>query len=470
MAILALSKPVTTKDFCGERTDYSQVDFSSQDQHVAACPPSEAQSIARLSSYLTYPFVGDRIAQLRTIFTWIARNIRYNMAGFMSGNLGDNSAEAVLRSRTGVCAGYSNLFMALSAQQHLGVTMVVGDARGYGFKVGTRDRGGKHAWNAVEVNGEWLLIDSTWGSGGATSDDRGPRTGSGGDDPFNPYYFLVRPEQMIYTHWPTKAEEQFLDPPVCEDLYLELPAIQWAAWSIGLWPTAPYTSQVLHADDDFVELAIRMAPPTASSSSINNTPTIPRLKLAWNGSSLSNDELPIGPFWYAEDEETGDIVYSFRFFCPSQGTGELSVFAFVDGGAGGGVMKANRSLLYRVVNEGTGARFQPPLQQSPVAATPVVVVEPWTALIASGVQQKVCVRVVQTASKNSRSKAPTFVVIQNGGGGIMLRHPPTMLKEVKPGWFEVVRTFSPGEYFIGSSNGSALMPTSFSVLTSFNVK
>ncbi|KAF9975185.1 hypothetical protein BGZ73_001258 [Actinomortierella ambigua] len=273
MAILALSKPVTTENFDGERIDYSRFDFTVQDQHADACPVSETQSIVRLSNYLTAPFAGDRLAQLRAIFTWIAKNIRYNKTGLLADNRGDNSAEAVLRNRLGVCAGYSNLFMALSAHQGLGVIQVTGDARGDGFK---------------------------------------------------------------------KADEQFLDPPVCADLYVDLPVLRPSAWSTGLRPIPGYMGQVLQADDDFVELDVRMIPQVVSSEM-----AIPRLNLVWNDSPPSTATM-ISPFWYNEDEETGDVVYSFRFYCPSHGSGVLHACAPV----GAGTTKAGVSLTYKVINNG----------------------------------------------------------------------------------------------------------------------
>ncbi|KAI8596520.1 hypothetical protein EDD21DRAFT_312037, partial [Dissophora ornata] len=170
-------------------------DFSVMDDHARACPKSEEESIARLSYYLTLPFPGDQVAQLRTIFTWIAQNIQYNLSGFLSGNRGDNSAEGVLRNKTGVCAGFANLFSALADQQQLGVTQVTGMARGYGIEIGGDSLGGGHAWSAVTINGECLLIDSTWGAG---LDD--PATGE--PKMFKPFYFLMRPEHIIYSHWP----------------------------------------------------------------------------------------------------------------------------------------------------------------------------------------------------------------------------------------------------------------------------
>ncbi|KAF8927526.1 hypothetical protein EDD21DRAFT_429793 [Dissophora ornata] len=112
------------------------------------------------------------------------------MAGFLSGNLGGNSTKAVLRSKTGVCAGFFNLFLASADQQQLGVTQVPGVTRGYDVEIGGSSLGGSHAWNAVATKGGCLYINSTWGT---EVDDLSSAVGK----KFSSHYFLTRPEHLI---------------------------------------------------------------------------------------------------------------------------------------------------------------------------------------------------------------------------------------------------------------------------------
>jgi hypothetical protein len=63
-----------------------------------------------------------------------------------------------------------------------------------------------HAWVAVQLDGEWKLLDPTWGSGHV---DKGRFVRH-----YNDYYFLTPPERLIFTHLPEKERWQLLSTPV----------------------------------------------------------------------------------------------------------------------------------------------------------------------------------------------------------------------------------------------------------------
>ncbi|KAF9995977.1 hypothetical protein BGZ80_010358 [Entomortierella chlamydospora] len=414
---LSRSKPVVTSEFNGERLDLSMADFSVQDQHARACPKSEEESIARLSWYLTSPFPGDQVAQLRTIYVWIAENIVYNLQGFKSGNRGDNSAEGVLRNKTGVCAGYANLFLALSDQQQLGVTTVTGVARGYGIEPGSGSLGGPHAWNAVTINGECLLIDSTWGSGL--------------DDPatqqvrcFRPFYFLVRPEKLIYSHWPDKAHEQFLNPPVHIDIYCELPFISVAAWDCGVMPIGRHNSHTVWTDNDYFELDVRVA------------------KRSWDGAvgkvGANMDWTPTGERLQAlcqrTSEDAESIVMTIKCCCPTSGSGKLQVYANAPGDNG---PQGAGAITYKIVNEGTGSNARPMITTYGVLQFKYSVMEPIFERVQSGVMQTIRLQVYEIEP----GFRPEPVLLLESGEC-------HNLTEVEPGIFELRKVLHPGQYKI----------------------
>ena len=55
------------------------------------------------------------------IFAWVGYNIKYNMKGLLSGNLGSNDSNSVLKNKMAVCEGLSNLYMDLCSQVNLKV-------------------------------------------------------------------------------------------------------------------------------------------------------------------------------------------------------------------------------------------------------------------------------------------------------------------------------------------------------------
>ncbi|CAF4219854.1 unnamed protein product, partial [Adineta steineri] len=100
------------------------------------------------------------------IFYWIAHNIAYDTVSYFTKNYADQSAEGVFQIKKGVCAGYGNIYKYLCDQLQIPCEVVGGYSKGYGFD----DREGAptetdHAWNAVEIDGHWYLIESTWGAG-----------------------------------------------------------------------------------------------------------------------------------------------------------------------------------------------------------------------------------------------------------------------------------------------------------------
>ncbi|KAF9557942.1 hypothetical protein EC968_007337 [Mortierella alpina] len=426
LAALARSQPVFTTEFTGERLDLTHIDFSIQDNHAIACPESETESIGRLSWYLTSPFPGDPVAQLRAIFFWMAKNIEYNMVGFQSGNLGDNSAEAVLRNRTGVCAGYANLFEALAAPQQLGVTQVYGMARGYGIEVGDGSLGGAHAWNAVTIQGERLLIDSTWGAGAVCPN--APDT----PKQMNPHYFLVRPEHLIYSHWPTHAEQQFLDPPVHVEVYRALPFRTSTSWALGIAPAGRFTSQTVRAEDDYFEVEVSLA-----KRSWDKAFATIFVRLEWKTPTTTlttTRTLRPAVHWTREEDEA--VIMTIKGLCPGPGYGVLHVAGKSPDDKG---YEGQGALSYRVVNDGSGANWQPLMQTYMAKGFSYSVVEPITAQVQSGVMQTIRVRIFGVEPGTAR---PRIVLIDHG-------NKPEPMQEVEPDVFETRKVLRPGQYKVG---------------------
>lgn len=155
------------------------------------------------------------------IFYWIVLNIEYDTESYFSKNYKDQTAEGVFQNRKGVCAGYGNLYKYLCDQVELPCEIVSGFSKGYGFD--DRDREvpveTDHAWNAVEIYDHWYLIESTWGAG--YLDDKKAFVRK-----LSTYYFLPRPNEMIFHHLPEKQEWQLLQSPIDMTKFLEMPHLR----------------------------------------------------------------------------------------------------------------------------------------------------------------------------------------------------------------------------------------------------
>ena len=192
-------------------------------------PPStsgtEVQAVAR---DLVRGLDSDR-EKAQAIYRWLGENIAYNVEGLYSGDLGDNSPEAVLRDRIAVCAGYARLFDAMSREVGLESEVVSGRTRTDGDELppSLRDSDTNHAWNAVKLEGRWHLLDPTWGAGSVTEERKFVR------DP-NDEWFVVDPAVFIYSHLPAEEKWQLLDSPVSRSDFENLPNLRPEFFNLGL--------------------------------------------------------------------------------------------------------------------------------------------------------------------------------------------------------------------------------------------
>ncbi len=172
--------------------------------------PAEVAALARK---ITEGCTNDA-ARARALYDWLTANIRYDVAEWahITGG-GDQYINAhdplsVLARGTTVCSGYSWLFDAMARSVGLNSTFLIGDVRGYR---GTPDdvlvSAFKHAWNAVQIDGAWQLLDATWGARQTGESDADYLTRQA-------YYYATPPSQLIFDHLPESTEWQLLDDPL----------------------------------------------------------------------------------------------------------------------------------------------------------------------------------------------------------------------------------------------------------------
>jgi hypothetical protein len=190
-------------------------DFFAIDRHALKAPHSAESSIPSLASYLFKTARNDK-EKVRAIFRWITSRISYDTSAFFSGSYGDTSPAGTLKNHSSICMGYAGLFKALCEQAEIKCVIINGYAKGYGYRAG--DRVGNrtnHAWNAVNINSKWRLVDSTWGAGHL--DSRGKFVKE-----YEEFYFFTPPHFFITNHLPANPEWQFLEKAITTKQYDEL--------------------------------------------------------------------------------------------------------------------------------------------------------------------------------------------------------------------------------------------------------
>ncbi len=169
--------------------------------NAAAIPEANCTSVDELAAYIKQHFVSDT-SRLRAIYVWVANNIRYDTERYQEVlkkvQKPPQTVPEVLKARSAVCQGYSDLFTALCRNVGINATTVSGYV-----KLGGKVMPVGHAWVATELNGEWFLFDPTWSAGYVDNNLHFVKL-------FNNAFYKVQPATFIADHMPFDPMNQFL--------------------------------------------------------------------------------------------------------------------------------------------------------------------------------------------------------------------------------------------------------------------
>ncbi|WOD43854.1 transglutaminase domain-containing protein [Hwangdonia lutea] len=153
----------------------------------------------------------DKQELARFFYYWTSTNIEYDHKSLNEKKEGIISLKEysirqeeykVYKNRKGVCAGYSNLFKWFMDAVDIEAVIISGhirDERNHYVEL-TKDDNFRHAWNAIKLNGKWTLIDTTWGTSNESTTSE--------------FYFDIKPEWSIITHFPEDSKWQLLKRPL----------------------------------------------------------------------------------------------------------------------------------------------------------------------------------------------------------------------------------------------------------------
>jgi hypothetical protein len=111
-------------------------------------------------------------------------------------------AQNTLKTRKGLCDGYSSLFYELAKSAGLDVRRIRGYSKGHYYYPGRKFDDVNHEWVAVKIDGDWRLVDPTWGAG-VIEDGRFVKK-------FDGTYFLTPPAYFLFDHLPSDPNWQLV--------------------------------------------------------------------------------------------------------------------------------------------------------------------------------------------------------------------------------------------------------------------
>lgn len=190
--------------------------------------------------------------KVRTAFYWISENIGYSYKGATDRNYKAKDITALIQSGEALCSGYANLMEYFCKK--FGVECVTIDGAGRSLYTDVVLNPQKlisdHSWNAVKLNGQWKLVDATWGSG-YTDYASGQYHKSR-----NEKYFLGDPSFFIYKHLPLKPEWQLLDSAVSATQFCNWPFIDEGYTASNITKVYPFQLYIDKKVGDTVQFKI----------------------------------------------------------------------------------------------------------------------------------------------------------------------------------------------------------------------
>jgi Transglutaminase-like superfamily len=193
--------------------------FAALDYYALQTPDNLSRSTDTLVTYLMIPAQND-LEKARLIYAWVAQHIKYDANAINANRPSDCSAIQVLKKKKAVCLGFAMLYEALGTEAGLNVRTIIGYVKGE--RRHARLKNPNHAWNAIEVNGRWILCDATWGSGYAEPKRKGKIKVK---SYFNTFWFDTAPQKFVLSHLPDIPRWQLLSNQVSKQQFQHFPII-----------------------------------------------------------------------------------------------------------------------------------------------------------------------------------------------------------------------------------------------------
>ena len=160
--------------------------------------------LPKLVEQLTTPY-HTKAAQFRSIYLWLIHNISYDLEAVDNRRI-NQSNQDILERKKAICWGYSTILKAMCKEVDIRVMVITGYVRS-GMQDDPFLKYPNHAWNAIQINDRWQLVDATW-------DSQHLKVPSTFYQKFDSDYYFPDPSVFIVNHLPADPQWQLLDCPI----------------------------------------------------------------------------------------------------------------------------------------------------------------------------------------------------------------------------------------------------------------
>ena len=225
----------------------------------------------------------DPFEQVKVLHDWVATNIRYDLEGLLREDLeAVRDAAGALSTGRAVCSGFAGVQALLLETAGFEARTLHGYARGSGFSplMDEPVPSSSHAWTAVEIQGAWYLMDTTWNAG----DDNG----GAWEHRYSTDYLFPDPAGFVATHFPQEPAWQLLESPLDAEAFEAQPYTEGGFHRQGL----AFVDPVARTQGVGAEASVRISVPVGLKlTSKLETPAGHRLPgatlLQWDGDEVT---------------------------------------------------------------------------------------------------------------------------------------------------------------------------------------
>lgn len=154
------------------------------------------------------------------IYYWITNNISYDVKNILKDNpFIKTGPKEVFKTGSSISSGYSRLFRDLCLNLDVVCQSIKGYSKGnnFGEKIlednkneNEENKRINHQYNVVKINDNWNFVDTALGSGYITNNRIFIKL-------YNEFYFLTKPSELIFSHFPEDEKWQLLEEPITEE-------------------------------------------------------------------------------------------------------------------------------------------------------------------------------------------------------------------------------------------------------------
>jgi transglutaminase-like putative cysteine protease len=224
------------------------------DELATSIPDADQTDVATVAKYFSSR-ITDQHRLAKALHDYVVLRLSYDtptslLKGEDLAKRPSQEADPVFAAKTAVCEGYARLYAALAKDAGIEVAFVTGyirDAHRRPSEDAVSDEAVKqalegflHAWNAVKLDGNWVLVDTTWDDPVSTD----------GKEHYSTTYLFTPPSLFAYDHLPEEPAWQLVAKPLGAGEFARQPLLSPYVGRIGVVLQDPVRSQVTVDDGE----------------------------------------------------------------------------------------------------------------------------------------------------------------------------------------------------------------------------